>query len=281
MCLSGTALPCLSDFTVCVWCVPVWSVVCPWALMHPFPWLQSVCLSVPLSTSWPCPGEESEQEPLTCPRAHSASAQPHPSLNLQSEGLPPQVCCLWPRAGRLRLREGVAGTGSELGLGISPRPWAPGSQLLSPPWLEASGQGEPTSKGVCGVRSVIDRPQTALPRRLLFCTETTRSSTHSSEEMNFCLTLCILYLPMESLLDVAEVLTAFMHGLPSLAFHIFLYLPYGFTMSHPKMCPGGRRGLSCRQPRPCGLQRNVHPSPHRQPGGSELGALPTISHHRN
>lgn len=99
MCLSGTALSCLSDFTVCVWCVPVWSVACPWALMHPFPWLQSVCLSVPLSTSWPCPGEESEQEPLTCPRAHSASAQPHPSLNLQSEGLPPQVCCLWPQAG--------------------------------------------------------------------------------------------------------------------------------------------------------------------------------------
>lgn len=92
VCLFPYGFACVSGFAVCtgacVWCVHVWSAV---SLGPDTAFPAAVSLPVPLSASWPCPGEESEQEPLMCPQAHPASAQPHPPLNLQSEDLPPQV----------------------------------------------------------------------------------------------------------------------------------------------------------------------------------------------
>lgn len=142
--VSGVSLGPDAPFPAAAVCLPVCPSVCQLALL---------------------------QEPLTCPQAHPASTQPHPSLNLQSEDLPPQV--------RLSLALGLsaapggrgwnsAGTGSELGLGILPRPWTPRSQLLSSPWLEASGLGKPTSKGICAVKGAIDLQQTAVTPEAAF-----------------------------------------------------------------------------------------------------------------
>lgn len=62
--VSGMSLGPDAPFPAAAVCLPVCPSVCQLALL---------------------------QEPLTCPQAHPASTQPHPSLNLQSEDLPPQV----------------------------------------------------------------------------------------------------------------------------------------------------------------------------------------------
>lgn len=119
-------------FAVCLWLCGVHRHVCAVRSRvvssvslgpdAPFP-AAAVCLPV-------CPSVcqlALLQEPLTCPQAHPASTQPHPSLNLQSEDLPPQVR-LSLALGLSAAQEGAAGTRLERG-----RNWAWGSCLAPGP----------------------------------------------------------------------------------------------------------------------------------------------------